>query len=420
MKNTCTIFALFGTLMASPAFGQTPTLLAATNIRVDETGTPTGGDSTTFAYNSEHLRNLIKRWTIDPTGTWTLKSRLTGHTYDANGNLLYYLAQLGDDVNGWTNTNQYTYTFETDGRELTYLHEKWANNTWVEQTWRVREYDQEGKLLSSTGKSSRYLYTYDSLNRLQMETYQTINGSWIDISRIVYAYLPNHTTVETTEYSISSVWVPLQRNTFNYDASGNLLQHLNESGDGTFWANGTLKTNSYDANGYILQSLNQSWDGTEWVNSSLTAYGYDTQYNLTYWLWSTWTNSSWEGSYRQFNLYNDKNLFIYARQEIWDGANWRLYSYGNNYYDEFVSTHTLSQANFVVFPNPASTSITLKGEGFLHAHIIDLQGRPVRSQSLHGQGDETIQLGNLPSGNYILQVVGANGKGAVKPLQIMR
>lgn len=87
-------------------------------------------------------------------------------------------------------------------------------------------------------------------------------------------------------------------------------------------------------------------------------------------------------------------------------------------YSDFVSTQSPGFADFSISPNPATTSITLKGADFAHIALFDLQGRRLRSQRLHGEPEETFQLGNLPSGNYLLQVIGSDGKMGAKPLQI--
>jgi hypothetical protein len=422
MKNFFTIFLFWSLLAVSPAFGQSALLVARTYINVDGTGIPYSGDSTTFAYNNQLLTNQLKTWQLDPEGNWDQKNRSTDHTYDANGNLLYYLFQVGDDVNGWTDANRYTYTYAMDGNELSYLAEKWNGTAWVKQSSsRIRVYDANGNLLSQTGTSQRTLYTYDAENLVQTKTIQELlNSNWVDKSRVVYSYLPNNTTIETTAYWIGTGWFDTNRNTITYNASGKVLQNFSESWNSTVWINGSLQSNSYTANGDVLEELTQSWNGTDWENYYLTSYSYDTENNLSDWISFEWDDSTWTGTFRQFNGFDDENRSISIRLEVWDGTDWGIFTYGNFYYDEFVSTQTLSPANFEVFPNPASSWITLKGEGFLHAYILDQQGRPVHTQRLNGQGDQTIQVGNLPTGNYLLQVIGVDGTLGVKSLQIMR
>ena len=420
MKRHFTIFLLFTVLASLPAFGQTSLLLARTFIHVDETGSPYIGDSTTLNYNSQLLVNQYKTWKIDATGDWVLKSRAIDHAYDANGTLLYYLLQKGDDISGWTDSYRYNYTYDVVGHELSYLEEKWNGTMWVMQ-WSVnRVYDANGNLMSTAGTGFRYLLNYDAQNLLLTKTYQErVNSNWVDKTRYDYTYLPNSTT-ETTYNWTNNAWIESSRSTDTFDANGNLIQNLYEQWNGTAWVNSLLELHSYDVNGNILHDLTQGWNGTDWENNFLTDYTYNAENNLTYWIAWNYVNGSWEGSSRQFNGYDDENHFISAKTEFSDGTSWFLISYGDFYYSDFVSTHTPAPAEFKIFPNPASTSVTLKSEGLRHAKIFDQQGRLVGSQSLQGQTQETLQLGNLSPGNYLLEVLGNDGKVGAKTLQIRR
>jgi len=420
MKHHFTILALFSLLAASPVYGQSSLLIARTFIHVDATGTPYSGDSSTLTYNSQLLTNQIKTWKIDSMGNWVLKFRLTDYSYDANGNLLYFLDQVGNDVNGWADAYRYNYTYDIDGRELSYLEEKWNGTAWVTQNSVIRVYDANGNLLSETRINSRVIFTYDAQNLLQTKTGQSfVAGNWVDKTRVDYAYLPNSTTGTTYNWT-NNAWKESSRSTDTFDGSGNLIQNLYEQWNGTAWENNLLESFNFDANGNIVQDMTQGWNGTSWDNYFMTDYGYDAENNLTFWTSSNWVDidSTWEGSIRQFNGYDAQNHFISAQLELWDGVSWFLISYGDLYYADFVSTHTAVLADFEIFPNPASSAVTIKGEGLSQVMVFDQQGRPIRRQNLHGQEEETLQLGHLPAGNYILQVLGNDGKMVAKPLQI--
>lgn len=418
MNSIRTIFLLSGLFAASLVFGQTDLVIARSNIYLDETGQPTFGDSSTLTYNNQLLTSQIYNWKLNSQGTWTQKSRIIDHTYDANDHLLYYQFQTGDEVNGWTNSYQYTYTYNAAGNELSYQEEKWNASNWITQ-WLVNHvYDANGKILSSTGLAFRQLYTYNAQNLLETKTYQELsNGNWVDNSRQLYAYSPN-VIQETIEYWANGAWVASDRYSDTYDANGNIIENLYESWNGTSWVITTRSTSNYDGNGLLQQTLTENWVGNSWENSSLLAYTYDANQNLVYWISSNWNAGDWKGSIRQFNGFDAKNNFINARLESWNDTEWGIISYGRLYYAEFVSTHAPEFAAFDVFPNPASTFVTLKGEGFDHAMIFDQQGGLVRTQRLQGQSEETLLLGNLPAGNYILQVVGKDGHTGARPIQI--
>lgn len=418
MNSIRTIFFLLGLFATSMAFGQTDLVIARSNVYLDDTGEPTFGDSSTLAYNNHLLTSQIYNWKINSQGTWIQKSRSIDYTYDANDHLLYYQFQTGDAVNGWTNSNQYTYTYDATGNELTYLEEKWNGSNWVTNWSTLRVYDANGNLLTVTGLGFRQLYSYNAQNLLETKTYQELsNGNWVNNSRQLYAYSPN-VIMETIEYWVNGAWVTAERYSNTYDANENIIEVLYESWNGNSWVNGYRTARNYNVNGLLQQALTENWAGNSWVNSSLEAYTYDANQNLIFWISSNWDAGAWKGSLRQFNGFDAKNNFIHARLELWNDTDWSLISYGRLYYAEFVATQAPEFTVFDVFPNPASTSITIKSEGFDHAMIFDQQGGLVRTQRLQGQSEETLLLGNLPAGNYILQVVGKDGNSGAKPIQI--
>ncbi len=420
MKHHFTIFVFFSLLAALPASVHSSLLVARTYVHLDGTGIPYVGDSTTLSYNSQLLANQYKTWNLDASDNWVLSSRSINHSYDADGNLLYYLSQVGDDINGWTNSNRYNYSYDVDGHEISFLEEKWNGAAWVTSNSMIRVYDANGNELSSTGIDFRYLSTYDAQNRLQNQTYQElITGNWTDKSRIDYVYSPN-TTISTAYDWTNNAWEEISRSTMTFDASGNSIENLYEQWNGSAWENGFLESLSYNANGYLLENLTKDWNGFTWENVFLTAYTYDAANNLTYWSSSNWGDSSWEGSIRQFNSFDDENNFIRAQTELWDGFSWYTFSYGNFYYADFLSTHSPMPADFQIFPNPVNSVLKLKSEGLRQAKIFDHQGQLLRSERLNGQAEETIRVGDLPVGNYFLQVVSRDGKIGIKPLQIMR
>ena len=71
----------------------------------------------------------------------------------------------------------------------------------------------------------------------------------------------------------------------------------------------------------------------------------------------------------------------------------------------------MAAASFTLFPNPAAHEVTLasKGEWGAEAHLIDSQGRKVRTYLVDG-ANATLDLGGLASGIYLLTRTDATGK----------
>lgn len=87
---------------------------------------------------------------------------------------------------------------------------------------------------------------------------------------------------------------------------------------------------------------------------------------------------------------------------------------------QFSSIPVRNAPKFELFPNPTANAIYVKGENLMHVEVIDQQGRIVHIQNLQGRNVETLFLGSLPAGNYIVRIKDKSKKTAAKPLQIRR
>lgn len=424
MEQKPTFLLLFGLLAVSSAFGQTKLQIANSNIN-SFFGQITSGDSTTIAYNSNLQPNLNKTWGLDPGGNWVLKSRVINHNYDAEGRLLYSLTQKGDDINGWVDESRISFTFDAEGRELSVVNETWDGVQWLIQWASYYVYDVDGKLLSSAGIGTQYLYSYNAEGLLETQTYQELqNGVWTDRSQTQYTYFPNSTLVESKSTHVwdfvNNVWLETGRELYSYYPNGKLFQTTFGHWNGVSWENSSRTSHSYDSEGYQTETLSEQWGGSTWVNQARTTLNYDANHNITAFLSEQWNAGNWVGSIRQLNEYDDESNWLNAKVELWNAGDWDLNRYSRFHYADFVGANTPESIAFDVFPNPASTSVTIQGEGLRQVLVFDAQGRLVHLQNLQGQVQESFQLGNLLTGNYILHVLDRSGKSASKPLQIRR
>lgn len=106
----------------------------------------------------------------------------------------------------------------------------------------------------------------------------------------------------------------------------------------------------------------------------------------------------------------------------WQNNAWHNTFYIRNYCETYSSAQIISNNSdeLSISPNPASAYISLKtGNGnAVYAKIFDTQGHLVRSLAL--RRIEPINLAGIPSGNYILHIIGTDGKAASKPFVIAK
>jgi len=423
MKLIFITLAFLSFMVSTPSFGQTSLQIARWTAFYNlGTGQINSSDSAEVTYNNQNLAIQTKLWQYQAaTGNWDLKFRWTDFAYDANDKLLTHTFQAGNDVNGWVNDERYSYTYDANGNEIVYVKEKWDGANWTTQSTRNTVYDANGNKISSTTGNSRNLFSYNAQNLLETQTsQQNISNVWTDTDRIQYTYVPNDTKVATETHATwqASQWKENNRIVYSYDAGGNLTEELGQSPDVNGWKNDALTSHEYDVDGFETQDLFQIWIDTSWENNQRTLFEYDAAHNLVFWDNQNWASTAWEGGLRQFNGYDAESNWISARAEFWLGT-WALFIIQRNYYAQFVSTQTPDFFGFEIFPNPATSFVTIVGDNLSQVIILDAKGRPVRMQRLESQ-EKTVHLNNLPAGNYYLQVLHADGKIGVKPLQILR
>jgi len=73
---------------------------------------------------------------------------------------------------------------------------------------------------------------------------------------------------------------------------------------------------------------------------------------------------------------------------------------------ESVNTEDEVGSGVVIYPNPASDVLYVNSEQLSNLTIKDMQGRRILSQS----ASKEIELGQLPSGLYFLEVYSVSGE----------
>jgi hypothetical protein len=84
---------------------------------------------------------LYEQWS---NGQWVGQYRFT-YTYDANGKELTFLYEQWSNGQ-WVGQYRFTYTYDANGKELTSLYDKWSNGQWVSDSRTTSTYDAQGNL----------------------------------------------------------------------------------------------------------------------------------------------------------------------------------------------------------------------------------------------------------------------------------
>ena len=395
MKPCITMLAICFFFAVVPVFGQNVKLLTA-ETKITYSPTPASGDSIYNIYDSSNRIIAQHIWLLSNFGTWFLAYRNMDMEYNSNGNLLSMTFQERSSDGNWKDLIRTVNTYDSVGHQLSSFQEIRSDSTWTFNGSNEWTYDGNGNLLTWTiDNNILYNYSYNSDGSLHSKTWQTqSNGDWVDYSRDLFIYSPQ----SGTQPSVIRV----------------------QYWDGNYWFDFRKYTYTYDTNGDRISELLQKHASMNLVKESLRTFAYDSNHNIVFSRLEYWENDAWKNISQKFHAYDSDSDILMSKGEIWSNSssNWVLYDIHRFHYTKLVSTYTPLFTDFHVYPNPANTFFMVEGEDLTHVQLFDSYGRLVGSQSLFEQGQETIQLGNLPTGNYILQVIGKNGKIGAKPLQI--
>ena len=327
------------------------------------------------------------------------------------------------------------------------------SQTYVRRHQRVQTYNQFGKVAyytcrnwrpvtSSWDDSARFVYSYNTDNTLLLSTvfqimmnvgwmdhvpydnvYDPVTGKLMEMNSLVFqmkfVYDINGNLIERKERtrSLTTPWKDTEKHLFTYDTNDRVITYIVQINDGG-WKN-TEKT-EYTYNGSLMATAVKSeWEAGAWSLKGKHEYTYDSNNNKISDTWLTWDagTSSWNNTSRLEWTYNgfDQPLTHFSR--TWDevGSNWvfadgdflkrfHYQSYNPN------SVATVKEAVSVSsWPQPATDQLNfnLTDRNLSDGTVLlsDLQGRVVKTQPLQSGTQQTINVTDIPSGYYVLNIL---------------
>lgn len=376
------------------------------------------GNADLFAQRSERLAMIQKQvkeqlrgsrddsWYVPETATYTeIEGNSTTtfrntYTYDEYD---YYLIENLTEVqegNSWRNAELVTYQYDFSGNPMEVLTQEWENGAWKNDSF-VR-------------------YTYDNSDLLSEVIVQDWeDGDWVNVQKMVYNYSDENYTILISDWN--GVWHSNELYTITFDFSGNyeiLVQYM----QGGAWQNDEKQTFTVNANYQLDNVLDQDWVNNAWQNNELKSYQYDGELVSAISI-QEWKNGAWADEAKVNYTYQNGNA-TYAIYQEWNGSQWvnangeiemfyaenaesEIFEDANEVNVQYVDLTLVTENQvkvFSVFPNPASESIVISGEGFQKAEIYNTVGQKVMETTM-----STINVGTLQSGIYMLKVYDANG-----------
>ena len=259
-------------------------------------------------------------------------NRRYSYTYDNNGNELTYLIELGAN-NVWTNSERYSSIYDDNGNILNYLHEEWQNAAWMNYLRTTYSYDNNGNELTFLQERwanntwvnrIKYSYTYDTNgNELTYLHEDWQDNAWVNNEKYSSTYYNNGNKLTSTkEVWLNNKWIISFRETFTYNNKGEMLTLLLEGWSGNMWVNNVLHTYTFDDKGNQLTWLVTSWSNNSWVNFFRQTSNYDESGNKITDLYENWGDTIWTNNYRNTSTYDNQGNKLTDIHDTWVSDAW--------------------------------------------------------------------------------------------------
>jgi|GEM_PF-3393105 hypothetical protein len=272
-------------------------------------------------------------------------------------------------------------------------------------------------------------YSYDANNNVIEYTWYdgdrlSVPASYIPITRKKYTYSVGTLTEILQEYYNSSgMWDAAMRTTYIYHTS-TTMEELTEQSHGTNWQYLSRLLHTLDGNKNIVSSLRQEYISSNWENDNEHAYSYDAGSNMLSHEELRWAGSTRTPVNKTEYTYNSDNNMLTSLKKMWDGAAYVVKEGSAATYNYYgfptgVDNAPSVQEEIDVYPIPASNTlhINMAATDSYHAYLYDATGKLAKTVSVKGLC--TIDVQDLPAGNYVLQV-NTNGNVTSRKVVIAR
>ena len=260
------------------------------------------------------------------------------YTYNADNRILSLTGQvlLGNET--WGNYQMYTYTYDYNGNETSFLSQYWNGQSWENEYRIISMYDNRSNLLSIYLQlweadnwvyfDNHYTYTYDANNNKLSELIRYWNGNQLKNYKLAtYTYNENNyndTIVNQTWNNDENNWENYDLRIYKYDDHGNITNGLRQTWVNNEWINYRGTAYIYNANDKLLSLTLLLWEYDAWINDRQYIYTYDPINNMlskSELLWDK-TNNKWIKWEQFLYTYNEANCLLSSTWQEGSGEKW--------------------------------------------------------------------------------------------------
>lgn len=356
-----------------------------------------------YGYSNDSIQNLIEIYKYDSTSTSWIKYIKTIQTYDSSSQLELEENYTATD-NEWQEYSKIQNSF-TNGllsQSTTYT---FSNTQWIPSVLTSFQY-RDTLLVSKTSslysshlsawtKANKDSMEYSSDNKISQKRSYRWNpqeDNWLAVSKAIYNY-NNGDDIENYFLSAKNKWVGTNKNTTQYDSSGNMIVDEKE-----IWE-------EKDSSWHKVSKVEQTFDNNLEQQTSLTKYQAD-------------KNNSWIGYFKQGLDYDILMNGSIALKHIYNydfvSSIWKLATNTTYYYNdtEVNSINTTTGSHISVTWAPEHVTINAE-TGLRKVSIFYINGR----QYYSGKA-QTISTIGWERGVYIVNTEDSEGNYKFQKIQV--
>jgi hypothetical protein len=275
-------------------------------------------------------------------------------------------------------------------------------------------------------QTSKMYVTYNSQGQRVMDSTYSIQNSK-PVSKRIYTYDQTGNKIGFSSYQFKNNQMELSfKTTYTYDNNNRLITSFSEvdlgagmefSSKDSFAYTGTATQYTHFSN-FDWNNVTNEWAPEEAQDYTLTSQGYIDTYYIR-----TWNGSSWDTLERDNYVYSNgllqyTNGFLYTGNGTFSSTPYDQMTY---YYEEYdptgISQTITNNADFIVYPNPASSTLRVKGKSINgNIAISGINGQTIYNEQYVNVEDCRINISDFPAGTYILNILDAQGQGIYQQL----
>ena len=318
----------------------------------------------------------------------------------------YFLTQKSTNVkiNGeWQPSQRTTYEVDWNYCPIEAITMKWNDSYWMNDTRITFQYEEIGYIPlikeevheiwggNSWTNVNKYIYDYDPLVTIIIKDWN--GNTWENH----YLYTIEGALNETTlllQYWQGGAWQNQEKAVFHYHSNGNEDFITFMGWENGTWVNREQHTYEYDANGYLSKVFKRGWENGNWSNTNYQTLNYT----------ADGMGNSIEALCRATgNADPNTDLTMYYNEG--ESIDYEQVHQINMEYIDLTAIHEVeATSRFSVYPNPAGSTLVIRGEQFQKAEMYNLAGQKMLESESH-----ILELKALSSGAYLLKIHRTDG-----------